>query len=173
MKNDFKTFDSMCKGIVKQAKQNLGLPIRLNGEIKVVINDICYSLYYDDGLEQLCGIPSVSSADRLWVEASDLINNTELLPYYDLAVENKERALSSIRNLVKHKFGGQYSFRTPFEVTYRSYNHWNGKATIQEVHYRDGEIRAYALYLGKEFPILPEDYFTIQERIYSQEQNED
>lgn len=167
MKNDFKTFDSMCKGIVKQAKENLGLPVRLNNGIKVVIDDICYFIYWSDELEQLCGIP----ADRLWVEASDLVNNTDLLSYYKLAQDNKDRALSSIRNLVKHKFGGYYSFDVPFEVIYRSNNNWNGKATIQEVHYRDGYLYAINMKNSKEFPILAEDYHTIEERIYSQEQN--
>lgn len=169
MKNDFKTFDSMCKGIVKQAKQNLGLPVRVNNGIKVVINDICYFIVYDDGLEQLTGLYK----DRQWVEASDLVNNTDLLPYYDLAVENKDRAISSVRNLVKHKYNCGYAFKTPFEVTYRSNNNWNGTATIQEVHYRDGEILAINRDNMREFNILPEDYFTIQERIYNQEHNED
>lgn len=170
MKNDFKTFDSMCKGIVKQAKENLELKVRVNKGIKVVLEDnCCYSIYWSDELEQLRGI----TADYLWVKASDLVNNTDLLPYYKLAQDNKERALSSVRNLVKHKFGGYYSFDAPFEVTYSSNNNWSGKATIQEVHYRDGCLRAYAMYLGKEFPILAEDYFTIQEQIYNQEHNED
>ena len=164
----------MCKGIVKQAKENLGLQVRVNNGIKVVVRDILYSIYYDDGLEQLCGIPSSSSkADRLWVEISDLVNNTELLPYYDLAVENKERALSSVLNLVKYKFGGSYSFDVPFKVTYRTQSSWNGTATIQEVHCRDGEIRAYGIYNDKEFPLLDEDYFTIYEHIQNQEKNED
>ena len=170
MKNDFKTFDSMCKGIVKQAKENLELKVRVNKGLKVVLEDsCCYFIYWSDELEQLCGIP----ADRLWVEASDLVNNTDLLSYYNLAQDNKDRALSSIRNLVKHKFGGYYSFDVPFEVTYRSNNNWNGKATIQEVHYRDGYLRAINMKNSKEFPILAEDYHTIEERIYSQEHNED
>ena len=159
----------MCKVILKQAKENLELQVRVNNGIKVVINDICYAIYWSDELEQLCGIP----ADCLWVEASDLVNNTDLLSYYKLAQDNRDRALSSVYSLVKHKFGGLYTFDTPFEVTYRSNNKWNGTATIQEVHCRNGYLCAYAMYLGKEFPILAEDYYTIYERINSQEKNED
>lgn len=162
MKNDFKTFDSMCKGIVKQAKQNIELQVRVNHGIKVVINDLCYSIYWSDELEQLQGIP----ADRLWIEASDLINNTDLLSYYRLAQDNKDRAISSVKNLIKHKFGGYYTFTSPFEVTT---DEWNGKALIQAVYYKNDYLRAINMKDSKEFIILPEDYFTIYERIQNQE----
>lgn len=168
MKNDFKTFDSLSKAIVKQAKENLELKVRVNKGLKVVLEDsCCYFIYWSDELEQLCGIP----ADRLWVEASDLVNNTDLLSYYKLAQDNKDRALSSVRNLIKYKFGGYYTFNSPFEVTYRSTNNWNGKALIQAVYYRDDNLYAINMKNSKEFPILAEDYHTIEERIYSQEHN--
>lgn len=178
MKNDFKTFDSMCKGIVKQAKENLGLPVRVNNGIKVVVRDILYSIYWDDGLEQLCGVPSSSSkADRLWIEISDLVNNTELLPYYDLAVENRERALSSIYSLIKRKYSGLYPFITPFKVTHHSNLHLNGTATIDRVfcsESADGKkLAAIDLENGKQISILPEDYYTVLEHIQNQEKNED
>ena len=166
MKNDFKTFDSLLKGIVKQAKENLELKVRVNKGLKVVINDnCCYSIYWSDELEQLCGITS----DYLWVKASDIVNNTDLLPYYELAQDNKDRAISLVRNLVKHKFGGYYTFNSPFEVTYRSTSNWNGKAMIQAVYYRDDNLYAINMKNSKEFPILVEDYHTIEEQIYSQE----
>ena len=167
MKNDFKTFDSLSKGIVKQAKENLELKVRANKGIKVVLEDSCYSIYWSDELEQLCGI----TTDYLWVKASDLVNNTDLLPYYKLAQDNKDRALSSVRNLLKYKFGGYYTFNSPFEVTYRSTSKWNDEALIQAVYYRDDNLRAINMKNSKEFPILAEDYHTIEERIYSQEQN--
>ena len=168
MKNDFKTFDSLAKGIVKQAKENLELKVRVNKGLKIVLEDsCCYFIYWSDELEQLCGIP----VDRLWVEASDLVNNTDLLSYYNLAQDNKDRALSSIRNLIKYKFGGYYTFNSPFKVTYRSTSKWNDEALIQTVYYRDGYLRAINMKNSKEFPILAEDYHTIEERIYSQEQN--
>ena len=167
MKNDFKTFDSLSKAIVKQAKENLELKVRVNKGLKVVLEDSCCSIYWNDELEQLCGITS----DYLWVKASDIINNTALLPFYELAQEHKDRAISSIRNLVKHKFGGYYTFNSPFEVTYRSTSNWNGKAMIQAVYYRDDNLYAINMKNSKEFPILAEDYHTIEERIYSQEQN--
>ena len=166
MKNDFKTFDSLSKGIVKQAKENLELKVRVNKGLKVVISDnCCCSIYWSDELEQLCGITS----DYLWVKASDIVNNTELLPYYELAQDNKDRAISSVRNLIKHKFGGYYTFNSPFEVTYRSTNNWNGKAVIQAVYYRDDNLYAINMKNSKEFPILVEDYHTIEEQVYSQE----
>lgn len=165
MKNDFKTFDSFSKAIVKQAKENLELKVRVNKGLKVVLDDCCYSIYWSDKLEQLCGITS----DYLWVKASDLVNNTDLLSYYKLAQDNKDRAISSVRNLVKHKFGGYYTFDSPFEVTYRSTSNWNGKAVIQAVYYRDDHLHAINMKNSKEFPILAEDYHIIEERIYSQE----
>ena len=167
MKNDFKTFDSLSKGIVKQAKENLELKVRVNKGIKVVIDEICCSIYWSDELEQLCGIP----ADYLWVKASDLVNNTDLLSYYKLAQDNKDRAISLVRNLIKYKFGGYCTFNSPFEVTYRSTSNWNGKALIQAVYYRDDNLYAINMKNSKEIPILAEDYHTIEERIYSQEHN--
>ena len=167
MKNDFKTFDSLSKGIVKQAKENLKLKVRVNKGLKVVLEDSCYSIYWSDELEQLYGITS----DYLWVKASDLVNNTDLFPYYELAQDNKDRALSSVRNLIKYKFGGYYTFNSPFEVTYRSTSNWNGEAVIQAVYYRDDNLYAINMKNSKEFPILVEDYHTIEERIYSQEHN--
>ena len=165
MKNDFKTFNSLSKGIVEQAKKNLELKVRVNKGIKVVFEDSCYSIYWSDELEQLCGI----TEDYLWVKASDLVNNTDLLPYYKLAQENKDQALSLVRNLIKYKFGDYYTFNSPFEVTYRSTSNWNGKAVIQAVYYRDDNLYAINMKNSKEFPILAEDYHTIEERIYSQE----